>query len=209
MHLTSETPGIPIGEETDKDHESSWGDVFLLHLIYLRNLPDMMCPKKGTNMIGFLPESAASFHLMLSNLSHLRGDRDRGRQWLRARRRCILNTFGRCSPGEGSTAQMLEWNVCFVTRTSGSCSIVQCSLLMEIEFLYSFFSTKKIKQLFSTKKNYTCFCTASFASVLYGSVMWSQTASEDNLINRVSSVFCRENTATDICGNQWMVFVGI
>ena len=61
MLLTSETPGIPIGEETDKDHESSWGDVFLLHLIYLRNLPDMMCPKKGTNMIGFLPESAQKF----------------------------------------------------------------------------------------------------------------------------------------------------
>ena len=112
----------------------------------------MMCPKKGTNMIGFLPESAASFHLMLLNLSHLRGDRDRGRQWLRARRRCILNTFGRCSPGEGSTAQMLEWNVWFVTRTSGSCSIVQCSLLMEIEFLYSFFPRKKIYSFFPQKR---------------------------------------------------------
>ena len=99
-----------------------------------------MCPKKGTNMIGFLPESAASFHLMLSNLSHLRGGRDRGRQWLRARRRCILNTFGRCSPGEGSTAQMLEWNVCFV-KPELHLVHVQCSLLME--FLYSFFFMKK------------------------------------------------------------------
>ena len=174
--------------------------------------PIWCAPKKEpTWLASFRNLLKSSFHIMLLILSHLKGDRDRGRQWLRARRRCILNTFGRCSPGEGSTAQMLEWNVCFVTRTSGSCSIVQCSLLMEIEFLYSFFSTKKIKQLFSTKKNYTCFCTASFASVLYGSVMWSQTASEDNLINRVSfsSVFCRENTATDICGNQWMVFVGI
>ena len=125
---------------------------FLLHLIYLRNLPDMMCPKKGTNMIGFLPESAASFHLMLSNLSHLRGDRDRGRQWLRARRRCILNTFGRCSPGEGSTAQMLEWNVCFVTRTtSGSCSMFTAHGI----FIQLFF-TKKIIPAFVQRHLHLC-----------------------------------------------------
>ena len=166
--LTSWTPGIPIGEETDKDHESSWGDVFLLHLIYLRNLPDMMCPKKGTNMIGFLPESAASFHIMLSNLSHLRGGRDRGRQWLRARRRCILNTFGRCWPGKGSTDQMLEWNVCFVKQELHLVH-VQCSLLME--FLYSFFSRKK--KLYLLLYSVICICVVWVGDVITNSI-WRQ-----------------------------------
>ena len=67
----------------------------------IMRLPEMMCPKNGTNMIGFLPESEQNQYissLQNSQTTYQREGRGRVRQKLMECLLCSSSTFGKCSP---------------------------------------------------------------------------------------------------------------
>ena len=100
----------------------------------IMRVPEMMCPKKGTNMIGFLPESEENSYKdnpipYLQIQTCQREGRGRGRQKWTERLLCILSTFGKCSPGRNQNYPLNPITGTFInhlrmdTQCSGAISI--------------------------------------------------------------------------------------